>query len=689
MEPWKATKPNWKGPLSLIMGLLSFIPFFGILAGILGVMWGKQQRKIEKVMGTKLAVVFSYLGLIFNVIFIIFTIWGFAIIASQTSGAAATDSKGIVKFNILGQATSFKFMDPSTNTPIEGLSVGYALDPNKTQGVMFVIDPSGYYPVKMAILRGGQKTLSQGITAGAITDINPITYFMDYQPTSTMGKIFLDKLPKGVDTVLGLTDAAVMAAKVLDQSGLPLGEYAGKFESAEITYLTKEEAWAGIQSDMKSKLNENLAFFIQPEFLATKGAAIPNLEGTLMNTLSFAADANAVFFCGLPGEKIKITTFWQFKFYECTNHNPMEEQVAGLFKAEFNGLDERGLPLSPGDSYNLVSTDNIGMGFNIPIANGQASQLLPPGNYLGDNPQTNPSQIEVGEQGANVNVDVNPQTFPSEEQEIEDIGGYVEEDYGANEIQFSVNDLVDYLAVINSPYNYSFCYPYVTGPSEICDTGEDYTYPSDGYNAAPYGGNSPYHFQLDSGSGFLPMGLILHPNGYVDGTPSVAGTYSFKICAVDQSAKQNCQDTSIEVADAAVTFDSVTCTSSDPDLFIEGTGKIMKFKITAKGTARGPIRSSVGYEPDYNKYMEADPAASMYIPGGSDECNCGGWTDSNTVIPSCTNNIGDGSLTSFTIVYTLNTNTYPLEMNEIVMLYVKGTPYYPAYIKITRPVTCS
>ena len=96
-------------------------------------------------------------------------------------------------------------------------------------------------------------------------------------------------------------------------------------------------------------------------------------------------------------------------------------------------------------------------------------------------------------------------------------------------------------ATVGESYEYSFCdsgtFIVTAKPSDICGS----------KSLAVTGGNPPYHFQLASGSGFQPMGLILHPNGILDGTPSAEGIYDFTVCAVDQSGTQNCKAVSLEV----------------------------------------------------------------------------------------------------------------------------------------------
>lgn len=66
---------------------------------------------------------------------------------------------------------------------------------------------------------------------------------------------------------------------------------------------------------------------------------------------------------------------------------------------------------------------------------------------------------------------------------------------------------------------------------------------------SPRGGIRPYHFQLDSGVGFPPLGITLNVNGLLAGVPSIAGQSTFRVCAVDVRSDQACQNVQITVED--------------------------------------------------------------------------------------------------------------------------------------------
>ncbi|MBN1859857.1 MAG: hypothetical protein JW840_00190 [Candidatus Thermoplasmatota archaeon] len=94
-------------------------------------------------------------------------------------------------------------------------------------------------------------------------------------------------------------------------------------------------------------------------------------------------------------------------------------------------------------------------------------------------------------------------------------------------------------------YRYSFCKPDCLDENDLCGSDAN---PS----TNPAGGSNPYHFQLESGSGFPPIGLVLHPNGLLEGTPGIAGEKTFTVCAVDLGGNQCCVPVSLNVLEARI-----------------------------------------------------------------------------------------------------------------------------------------
>lgn len=104
-------------------------------------------------------------------------------------------------------------------------------------------------------------------------------------------------------------------------------------------------------------------------------------------------------------------------------------------------------------------------------------------------------------------------------------------------------------------FSHSFCKPDLTGSAALCS----------GEATTPTGGQPPYHFQLGTGIGFPPVGLTLGLNGVLSGTPSIMGTNSFSVCAVDLAAKSVCKTVGMSVAGgiianpASVTMTATSC----------------------------------------------------------------------------------------------------------------------------------
>ena len=93
--------------------------------------------------------------------------------------------------------------------------------------------------------------------------------------------------------------------------------------------------------------------------------------------------------------------------------------------------------------------------------------------------------------------------------------------------------------VVGQAYAFSFCNPQpMPIPTGLCG------FPT---QSNPIGGNAPYHFQLDSVSGFPPIGISLGIDGWLTGTPAAAGTSPFGVCAIDLNGAQVCVDTSVTV----------------------------------------------------------------------------------------------------------------------------------------------
>ena len=92
-------------------------------------------------------------------------------------------------------------------------------------------------------------------------------------------------------------------------------------------------------------------------------------------------------------------------------------------------------------------------------------------------------------------------------------------------------------ATVGQPYSYSFCEPEAARSGAVCG----------GLTPAtnPLGGRPPY--SLTYGEGMHPPGINLQLNGLYEGTPTLAGSYDFNVCARDGFGTQACQPVAIQV----------------------------------------------------------------------------------------------------------------------------------------------
>lgn len=111
--------------------------------------------------------------------------------------------------------------------------------------------------------------------------------------------------------------------------------------------------------------------------------------------------------------------------------------------------------------------------------------------------------------------------------------------------------------------------------------------------ATATGGTPPYHFQLDSlANGSPPVGMSVDLDGYLTGTPTVTGTYTFGVCAVDLVATSSCKSTSITVLAAT----AATPSSASGDYFYHWNcnGDAECLTTNPNGTATGTVNEGPG-----------------------------------------------------------------------------------------------
>lgn len=158
----------------------------------------------------------------------------------------------------------------------------------------------------------------------------------------------------------------------------------------------------------------------------------------------------------------------------------------------------------------------------------------------------------------------------------------------------------------------------------------------------PFGGIPPYHFQLDSGVGFPPFGLFLNLNGILAGTPTIAGTRTFRVTAVDLAGAQASQTVTLVVNPAP----GFTLT------------------VTKAGTGTGTVTSAPAGI-DCGNTCTATFAAGTQVTltaTAASGSTFSGWTGACTAAGSCTVTM-DGNKT-VTASFTLANPTYTLAVTK-------------------------
>ena len=151
------------------------------------------------------------------------------------------------------------------------------------------------------------------------------------------------------------------------------------------------------------------------------------------------------------------------------------------------------------------------------------------------------------------------------------------------------------------------------------------------------GGLPPYHYQLDTGVGFPPQGIVLDTNGVLSGTPTVSGDYTFGVCVVDTAGANDCEEWQMTVAPAAAPPAPVPVPTPTPtpEYSLVGSGSCGSCTYggsgqctMASGDASGPVGAQL--------YLEQDIALG-----------CGSWTQTN--FSGCVRGKGDPAETTWSV----------------------------------------
>ncbi|MBI4117677.1 MAG: hypothetical protein HY453_01180 [Parcubacteria group bacterium] len=146
-------------------------------------------------------------------------------------------------------------------------------------------------------------------------------------------------------------------------------------------------------------------------------------------------------------------------------------------------------------------------------------------------------------------------------------------------------------------------------------------------NFGGQGGNPPYHFQLGSGVGFPPQGIVLDANGKLSGTPKIAGTSTFSVCVLDLSATSDCGTFTMIVTEAEK---PETTPKTEVTLSLISRSCVGD-KVQVIGRASGPVGTT------FNSHYSDGP-------------DCGSWT----ITPSsgCRREEGDPESTQWVYTFT-------------------------------------
>lgn len=147
----------------------------------------------------------------------------------------------------------------------------------------------------------------------------------------------------------------------------------------------------------------------------------------------------------------------------------------------------------------------------------------------------------------------------------------------------------------------------------------------------PVGGIPPYSFIKKSG--FLPPGMTLELNGLISGSPTVPGTYNFKLCAKDLYMNEGCQDYTFVVAKEDEASYASPSTPSAPTPAPQPAEKpASEYEHTITSATCTAVPSKNEYDPYLNKIIRANGTmrgsvgATFYTSSSYEMLTCGAWT---------------------------------------------------------------
>lgn len=326
-------------------------------------------------------------------------IGGWVTPASAASGV--TDSTGKVTLALDGRTLEFRLIDETTQDPISGLNVALSLD-NQTSsfGVITIGDSSGQFPLQTAFVSGPLESAPSGYGGDTSAPSRPKSPAANLDPAEddvpTLGvKKGLDGIVESVltDAIEGFSETtanAVGFAKTVSDLGslavktlcLSVGEPNSPLVKEEV-FTSKQTVVDRVNQELNEKNVSGMVVIAGVSLLGNPPAGAGALLGFGLNVADWGVDRYAISRVG-EGESVVRreydTPFGRIATY-ASGGFPFAP--AGPFADfAFRGQDAYGNPLPRSSSVELVSKDNFGASFSVPLDTaGEATVAVPVGNY--------------------------------------------------------------------------------------------------------------------------------------------------------------------------------------------------------------------------------------------------------------------------------------------------------------------
>ncbi len=339
--------------------------------------------------------------------------------SDRLSAAGITDADGIVTLNVNGTNMTFRFVDQPTGTPMHLLSVGLVIDKKSGHGMLLAIDPANAYPPRFVILEArpasplSNSVASDGISSRAETATGPIEIGLNKMTDKVIetktypipGQGVIDK----IDTVMNAKDFAVLVAKRLNSSGVPLGKFTDKLGTPETREVSTTEALTELLIDTAEGLPVK-AFMLW----ATSGTAPQKAVELLIDVSSLGTDLGTIWGCANLGQPVSVTTFKvrgveTLKLYNC---KPRGIDIAEAVPFGANFIEPADPNPCPTSSLELIRVGKLDLAYTADIQNSKATLMVPPGDYKASAPcpkfDPKPVKVTVPPGGTTIDIPLEP-----------------------------------------------------------------------------------------------------------------------------------------------------------------------------------------------------------------------------------------------------------------------------------------